>query len=367
MSICIWVCDPRALIFLLSLQLRYRRMVHLRPRIDRLMTPSIRIRTLAPLIVIAPRRTQHRRPPIEALMTCCHGRLAIEALRICSCHRLAIEALMICSRHRLAIETLVLICHVRAPTPRRRRSARRAHRIVVRAARQRRRRHRAIAERPTRPAASVADRPVTIAAIADARGVGGARGAAQLAVVVFVLDNVRTLDHARDQLLVRLLERALDEAGRHEVGAHVDVFAQVEAFFGRAEPQFDWFAGLAGEVAADGPFFFDVETQGRVDVGLEAVGEVVEAGVVGDVPLCESPGQILYFVRELIPYAVVLFGASEVGRFALEALDYEGIEIDHFEVVMKSLYNRLSSNAGRQRSYVGCNGSFRHGVSWTAQ
>ena len=54
-----------------------------------------------------------------------------------------------------------------------------------------------------------------------------------------------------------------------------------------------WFTG---EGTADGPFRFDIEAQWRVDVCLEAFGEIVETGVVGDGAGCEVAGEIGYFV-----------------------------------------------------------------------
>ena len=53
-------------------------------------------------------------------------------------------------------------------------------------------------------------------------------------------------------------------------------------------------------------------------MGLETLGEVVEADVVGDLARVEAAREVLDAVGELVPLAVVFFGAG--GRGGLDAV-----------------------------------------------
>ena len=93
---------------------------------------------------------------------------------------------------------------------------------------------------------------------------------------------------------------------------------------------------------------------------LQAVAQVVEAGVVRHSSRIQPAGQIVYFVRQRVPDAMVFLGRSSCGRFARVALFDEWVQVDHFNVSVEGFEDGLACDSGWQARYRGENGSFRH-------
>lgn len=110
------------------------------------------------------------------------------------------------------------------------------------------------------------------------------------------LEHMCLLHQPVHQLAMALFERFLDKPHHHDVALHLDVLADVQALPRRANAELRGRLGFTGQRAADAPFRADVEAEGRIDVRLQAVGEVVEAGVIGDGAGCEAAGEVGYFI-----------------------------------------------------------------------
>lgn len=102
-------------------------------------------------------------------------------------------------------------------------------------------------------------------------------------ICALTLDQMRFLDQPLHKLRVRLLKSLLDERHHHDIAFYLDVFANVKTGPGHVlEAHFRFLKWLAGEATTDTPFRADVEAEGCVHMRLQAVGEVVEDGVVRD-------------------------------------------------------------------------------------
>lgn len=92
-----------------------------------------------------------------------------------------------------------------------------------------------------------------------------------------VLGQLREIDEPVHKSRVSLLQRFLDEGRNEYIAAYVDVFAQPKPLFRNVQAKLHGFAGLG---LSKCPLVPDVEAQGRVYMSLEAVRQVVEAGMV---------------------------------------------------------------------------------------
>ena len=110
------------------------------------------------------------------------------------------------------------------------------------------------------------------------------------------LQNVRFLDQSVHHLGMALLEGLLDETHHHDVALHAHVLPDVEAVARCTDAQLRSCPRLARQRATDTPFGADVETEWSVDVCLQAIGEVVEACVVGDGGGGDAAGEIVHLV-----------------------------------------------------------------------
>lgn len=170
-----------------------------------------------------------------------------------------------------------------------------------------------------------------------------------------------------DQHRVRPPQRLLHEARRQDVAAHVDVLAQVQPFPGGSrDAQLDGLARLAGHVAADAPFLLDVEAGGRVDVRLQAAGQVVEAGLVRDVAGQQAAGQILHAVRQLVPDAVEFVGRRMGRRRAALEVDDQRVQLDHLAVFVEGAHHHLAGDVRRQRRDGREDAALVHLACWPA-
>lgn len=160
-----------------------------------------------------------------------------------------------------------------------------------------------------------------------------------------------------------VLEGLAHEAGHQEVALHLDVLAQVQAGQRGADAQLGGLDGLVGQVAAQRPLLLDVEAHGRVDVGLQARGQVVEAGLERDLALGHA-GQVGDLVGDLVPLAVVLLGRRLGGRLDHMALVVGGVEIDHLEVVVQRGQDGLAGDAGREGGDGGEDGAHHRETGW---
>ncbi len=169
------------------------------------------------------------------------------------------------------------------------------------------------------------------AGVAGARG-GDEGGAFEAFVVGVAFFDVGFFDQAVDEGAVGFFGRFAHEARHGEVAFHFDVFFKPETLFGEAEPEFLGLAHLAGEAAAEGPAAFHVETHGGVDVGLEAVGEVVEAAHEGEG--AGDAGEVADFVGDGVPLAVGFFRCGDLWRADWVTVCDERVEIDHLRVAV---------------------------------
>ena len=95
---------------------------------------------------------------------------------------------------------------------------------------------------------------------------------------------------------------------------------------------------------------------------LQAVGEIVEAAVVGYPARDKAAGEIVDFVGHGVPGAVDgFFGVGAAGRFARVALFNERVKINHFGVAVEGFEDGFAGNAFGEGGYGGVGGSFGHG------
>ena len=197
------------------------------------------------------------------------------------------------------------------------------------------------------------------AGVAGSGGGGDEGGAFEAFVVSFAFLDVGFFNQPGDEGAVGFFGRFAHEAGHGEVALHFDVFLEPEALFGEAEAEFLGLAGFAGERAAKGPAAFHVEAHGGKDVGLEAVGEVVEAAHEGEG--AGDTGEVADFVGDGVPLAVGFFSAGCLWGADGVAVCDEGVEVDHLGVGVEGVEDGLAGDACGQRCDGGEMGLFRHG------
>lgn len=106
---------------------------------------------------------------------------------------------------------------------------------------------------------------------------------------------------------------------------------------------------LAGQVAVEAPALADVGAHGGVAVGLDAVGQVVEGGGVGDVSGDDAAGQVRDLVRHAPPGAALLLGRRVRRRRDRVPLDHQRVQVDHLHVVVQERDDGRARHARRQR------------------
>ena len=84
-------------------------------------------------------------------------------------------------------------------------------------------------------------------------------------------------------------------------------------------------------------------------MGLDAVGEVVEADGVRDFAGVYAARQVLHAIRHFVPDAVELFWGSFLRWFDPMTLFYQGIQVDHLEVVVECVQDMLAGDARWER------------------
>ena len=77
-------------------------------------------------------------------------------------------------------------------------------------------------------------------------------------------------------------------------------------------------------------------------MGLEALSKVMEAHIVADFALCQSTWEILNFVGQLVPLAVILFSRSRRRSLDGVTLNDERIKVDHLKMIMECLQYGLT-------------------------
>ena len=164
-----------------------------------------------------------------------------------------------------------------------------------------------------------------------------------------------------DEGRAAVLQRLLHEARHEEVAPHLDVQAQVEARDRGANAQLGGLHGLVGQVAAQRPLGLDIQAHGRIDVRLEAGGEVVEAGLEVDLAGDHAGGQVRDLVGDGVPLAVILLGGGFGRRLDHMPLFMGGVEIDHLEMVVQRGQDGLPGDAGREGGDDGEDGAHHVG------
>lgn len=308
----------------LPLQIRHPRTIPIaRHRPHSRTLPALPIRNLIPLPLTIPRRRRQRQPlPLHRRM---RTRIEMDLVRIAM--KLVTRAIA------LAGETthgIMRICHEQA---RRGPKAR------------------------TRRGLRVGGNGV---AFAGGAGTGGRLLRGEHGVMAFGFVEMRLFDEARDEGVVGFFEGFAHEGRYEDVAAHIDVLSQPQPFPGYAQPHLYALAEFSGEGAAERPFVFDAEPEGGVDVRLHAEWEVVETDVVGDAAGVETAGEVRDFVGEGVPLGVELFGGGGGGGFDGVTLLDEGLEIDHFDVVVQGGEDGGAGDAWGKGGDGGKEGAFGH-------
>ena len=172
------------------------------------------------------------------------------------------------------------------------------------------------------------------------------------------------LDHqAGDELGQAVLEGLAHKARGQEVALDLHVLAQVQAGDRGADAQLGGLHRLVGQIAAQRPLLLDIEARGCIDVRLQAVAQVVEARLEGDLARSKAAGQVRDLVGDEVPLAVVLLGRRLGGRLDHAAVVGGGIEVDHLEVVVQRGQDGLAGDGGREGGDGGEDGA-RHGEGY---
>ncbi len=72
---------------------------------------------------------------------------------------------------------------------------------------------------------------------------------------------------------------------------------------------------------------------------LQSHWQVVKACGVGDFPLYQTAGQVLYAIRQGVPLAVELLVAGRRRGLDGVALNHQRVQVYHFDVAMQGLEN----------------------------
>lgn len=170
------------------------------------------------------------------------------------------------------------------------------------------------------------------------------------------------LDQALDHFLRGGLRFLLDEGDHGDVAFDLNILAQVEALWWRAESEFlgDW--GFAGLVAANLPFVAQVDAGGGVGVCLQAPGHVVEASVEFDCAAAQFPDSldVLDLLCDFVPRRIELVGGRvSRGLDCLVARD-QRVQLDNLAMALQHINRELARDEARDGCYarVGC--FFRH-------
>ena len=89
---------------------------------------------------------------------------------------------------------------------------------------------------------------------------------------------------------------------------------------------------------------------------LQSEGKIVKAGLEDNIAR-----DVGHFIGDLVPDAMIFFGRGFFGRFDRMALDDEGVEVNHLDVVAKGFHHGVAGYTGGKRSDSSEDGTFRHG------
>ena len=78
----------------------------------------------------------------------------------------------------------------------------------------------------------------------------------------------------------------------------------------------------------------------------------METGRVGNLPISDAAGKILYAIGERVPDASLLFRAGVGGCFDRVALDDERVQVYHGDMVVEEVEDGGACDAGGQRCDV---------------
>lgn len=138
------------------------------------------------------------------------------------------------------------------------------------------------------------------------------------------------LHQAINESGVCLLRRLPHEARHGEVALHLHVLLQPQPLFRHPQPQFLRLPRFAGQGPAERPAAFHVEAHGGKDVGLQSVGQVVEAA--HECQTAVDAGEVGDLVADGVPLAMGFFGGGGRWRADRVTLSDEGVKVDHFGV-----------------------------------
>lgn len=177
-------------------------------------------------------------------------------------------------------------------------------------------------------------------------------------IMGFGFEQVGFLHQSINKGEMSLFESLLHKCCHEHIASHVDVFAEPEAVFRRAQTNFYGLLGLMGECTSQRPFSLDVKAHGRIAMRLKAVDEVVEAGLISHLSRDEAAREIADFVCEGVPDAVEFFGSCFRGGFYRMALFDQRVEVYHFHMAMECFDDCFTRDPGRERCYRGEDCSF---------
>lgn len=177
-------------------------------------------------------------------------------------------------------------------------------------------------------------------------------------IMGFSFEQVGFLHQSINKGEMSLFERLLHKCRHEPVASHVDVFAEPEAIFRRAETNLYGLLGLMGQCASQRPFSLDVKAHGRIAMRLKAVDEVVEAGLISHLSRDEAARKIADFVCEGVPDAVEFFRGCFRRGFYRVALFDQRVEVYHFHMAMEGFNDCFTRDSSREGCYSGEDGTF---------
>ena len=93
---------------------------------------------------------------------------------------------------------------------------------------------------------------------------------------------------------------------------------------------------------------------------LHAILQIVETGVVRNLPGKQVAGQVLHSIGQTVPLAVKFFGSRIGGRLDGMSLFHERVQIYELKMVVQCFKDGIASDAHGERRYRREDCSFRH-------